>query len=269
MVDSLERNYSMMRGLISDRHRKIKTELLLIAASGLLFSACPAWCGPPFVTDDPEPVEYQHSEMYIASSQVNSQGGKIISPMVEYNYGALPNLQLSITVPYIFNNPARLEEQRGVGDLTLGAKYRFLQETDSHPMMAIYPSVVTATGDANKGLGNGATQIFLPVWIQKSWGDWQSNGGGGYWINKAPGAHNNWYFGWELQKNISESVMLGGEIFHETYQSATDTATMGFSLGGTYAFDSHNRLLMSVGREITDYSSQRKYSSYIGYGLTW
>jgi hypothetical protein len=250
-------------------HRIYKTGLLSIALSGSLFTTSPAWCGPPFVTDDPEPVEYQHSEMYIASSQTNSQSGSTVTPEVEYNYGALPDLQLSITVPYVFSNPAGQGGQQGFGDLMLGAKYRFLQETDSHPMMAVFPIVVTPNGDANKGLGNGGTQIFLPVWIQKTWGDWQSYGGGGYWINKAPDAHNNWYFGWELQKNISDRVTLGGEIFHETIQFPTDTATMGFSLGGVYNLDLHNRLLLSVGRELTDYSAQHKYSSYIAYGLTW
>lgn len=249
--------------------RLLKSGVFSIVTSGLLVTETPIWAGPPFITDDPEPVEYQHSEMYIASSQTNSKSGSTVSPMVEYNYGVLPNLQLSITVPYVFSNPAGQGNQQGLGDLTLGAKYRFIQETDSLPMMAVYPTVITANGNANKGLGNGATQIFIPVWIQKSWGDWQSYGGGGYWINKAPTAHNSWYFGWELQKNISERLTIGGEIFHETTQFPTDAANMGFNLGGVYSLDLHDRVLFSAGRVFTDYTAQHKYSSYIAYGLTW
>jgi hypothetical protein len=60
--------------------------------------------------------------------------------------------------------------QHGLGDIVLGAKYRFFQETASLPMMAIYPVVVTTTGDPNKGLGNGGAQIFIPIWIQKNGG---------------------------------------------------------------------------------------------------
>jgi len=247
----------------------IKTCLLSIVASSLLVTAFPAWCGPPFVTDDPEPVEYQHSEMYIASEQTNTAGGKTVTPSVEYNYGALPDVQLSITVPYVFDSPAGQVKQQGMGDLVLGAKYRFLKETDSQPMMAVFPIVVTPNGDANKGLGNGATQIFLPLWIQKTWGDWQSYGGGGYWINKAPGANNHWYFGWELQKSISERLTIGGEVFHETEQLPADTSSSGFSLGGIYNLDRHNRLLLSIGRGITEISTQNRFSSYIAYGLTW
>jgi len=250
-------------------HQIYKTGLLSTIAGGLLLTATTAWCGPPFATDDPEPVEYQHHEMYIASEQTNTQSGKIVTPMVEYNYGALPDLQLSITVPYVFNSPTGQMRQQGMGDIVLGAKYRFLQESDSRPMMAVYPVVVTPNGDANKGLGNGGTQIFLPVWIQKSWGDWQTYGGGGYWINKAPGNGNHWYLGWELQKNISERVTIGGEIFRETDPLPADTSSTGFNLGGIYKLDQHNRLLLSVGRGLAEVSTQNRFSSYIAYGLTW
>lgn len=249
--------------------RILKVGLLMAAAGGLIFVANPAWCGPPFVTDDPEPVEYRHHEMYIASEQSNTQSGKIVTPLVEYNYGALPDLQLSITVPYVFYSPTGQMKQRGMGDLVLGTKYRFLQETDSQPMMAFYPVVVTPSGDANKGLGNGGTQIFLPVWIQKKWGDWQSYGGGGYWINRAPGSGNHWYFGLALQYNISERFTLGSEVFHQTDQLPVDNASTGFSLGGIYNLDRYNALLLSVGRGLSDISAQNMFSSYIAYKLSW
>ena len=268
-IESLIHSKVMPDILTSNPHWALKTALLLVTTCGLFLTMASAWSGPPFLTDDPEPVDYRHSEMYFAFSQVNSQGGKTSTPLIEYNYGALPDLQLSITVPYVFSSPSGQGKFQGMGDVTLGAKYRFLQETESQPMMAIYPSVVTANGDANKGLGNGGTQFFLPVWIQKSWGDWQSYGGGGYLINKAPDAHNNWYFGWELQKSINQLLTVGGEIFHETFQSPNDKASFGFNLGGIYSFDQHNRLLMSAGREATDFSTQHKFTGYIGYGVTW
>ena len=39
----------------------------------------------------------------------------------------------------------------------------FLQEIDNGPMVGIFPIVVTHRGNPNKGLGNGCTQLFLPV----------------------------------------------------------------------------------------------------------
>jgi len=34
-----------------------------------------ALAGPPFVTDDPEPVDYQHWEFYIASQHIETSDG--------------------------------------------------------------------------------------------------------------------------------------------------------------------------------------------------
>ena len=248
--------------------KTFKLRLLFIQICGLLFTTSVAWGGPPFVTDDPDPVEYQHSEMYISAEKVQSRKDTTVTSMFEYNYGALPDLQLSISIPYVFNSPLGQPGQQGLSDVTLGAKYCFLHETDSHPMMAIYPSIVTANGDANKGLGNGGSQIFLPIWIQKSWGDWQTYGGGGYWKNNAVKGDNHWNFGWALQKNISERLMLGGEIFRESEKLDADSAT-GVGIGSAYSLDQHNRLLFSINHSFSHRRSLNYTSGYIAYGLSW
>ncbi|MGO9415216.1 MAG: hypothetical protein ACLP51_08770, partial [Syntrophobacteraceae bacterium] len=41
----------------------------------LLFVPFAALAGPPFLTDDPEPVEYKHWEIYLASMSEEQHGG--------------------------------------------------------------------------------------------------------------------------------------------------------------------------------------------------
>lgn len=239
------------------------------AVCATLIIPAPALAGPPFLTDDREPVEYQHHEFYIAAQQVKTQDGRSGTlPHFEFNYGAAPDLQLHIIAPYHFSDPVDGPRQRGWGDVELGAKYRFMQETEDRPMMGIFPIVVTHTGNANRDLGNGATQIFLPVWLQKKWGDWQTYGGG-YWINHAADARNHWFFGWQLQKEISGHLTLGGEIFHNGEEVSGEGSSTGFNLGGAYGFDEHNCLLFSVGRGLTNAAMTNKFSSYVGYQLIW
>jgi hypothetical protein len=229
-----------------------------------------AVAGPPFLTDDPEPVEYQHHEFYLASEQTSTSGGRDGTlPHFEYNYGAAPDLQLHVIVPYAFSSPADGPRRTGLGDFEIGAKYRLAQETESRPMVGIFPLVITPSGDADKGLGNGAAQIFLPVWLQKKWGDWQSYGGGGYWINHASGDKNHWFFGWQLQKDISQRLTLGAELFHSTEQAPGEGSSTGFNLGGVYNFDEHKHLLFSAGQGLTNIKMTNKFSSYSGYQWTW
>ena len=240
-----------------------------IVGGAFTLSAGAAWAGPPFVTDDPEPVEYKHYETYLASEQTGTIGGHNTTNLLEVNYGALPDVQVSVSLPYVINTPAGQTTQSGLGDVMVGVKYRFMQETDSRPMAAIYPSVITASGNASKGLGNGGEQIFLPVWLQKSEGSWHTFGGGGYWINRAPGGASHWYFGLALMNDVTEHLSLGGEGYHATDQKPLDNASNGFNLGGIYTFDKHNRILFSAGRAVVELSSQNSYSTYVAYSLSW
>jgi len=229
-----------------------------------------AFAGPPFLTDDPEPVDYQHSELYIATMQTRTASGTAGSAAhVEYNYGAAPDLQLHIIAPYEFDSPESGPAHEGLGDIELGVKYRFIQETDSMPMIGIFPLLEVPSGDADKGLGNGKTQVFLPVWIQKKWDDWQSYGGGGYWINDAAGAKNHWFYGWQLQKDMSSWLTLGGEVFYSTRPMVSQGSSSGFNLGGNINFDEHNHLLFSAGKGLANVDQLNRCSLYLAYQWTW
>jgi hypothetical protein len=86
-----------------------------------------ARAGPPFTTDDPEPPEYRHWEIYLASQLAHdSNGWSGTSPHLELDYGAIPNFQLSLTVPVAFDAPSKGGSQFGYGDTELGGKYRQL-----------------------------------------------------------------------------------------------------------------------------------------------
>ncbi len=248
---------------------KLKSWARAIAAGGLIAGAIPAWGGPPFVTDDPEPVDYKHFETYLASEQTGTQSGHTTTNLLEVNYGAMPDLQLSVTIPYVLSSPAGLPKQAGMGDLVFGAKYRFMQETETRPMMAIYPIVIAANGNSAKGLGNGGQQYFLPVWIQKSWDDWHVFGGGGYWINRAPGMASHWYFGMTVMNDITERFSFGVEAFHATDMRPFENASNGFTIGGIYKIGKNNRVLFSAGRAVVEISSQNSYSTYVAYSLSW
>lgn len=229
-----------------------------------------AFAGPPFQTDDPDPVDRGEHELYIATEQTRTREGTSGNlPLVELNYGAAENLQLGIGVARAFDNPKQGTSQSGVGDVEFSAKYRFLQETSDRPMVSFFPMVALPTGDADKGLGNGKPEIFLPIWLQKNWGEWQSNAGGGYWINHAADTKNHWFFGWQFQKQLSDTWTLGGEIFHSTEEAPGEGASTGFDIGGSYALDAHSHLLFSAGRGLSNTQATNQFSSYLGYQLTW
>jgi hypothetical protein len=176
---------------------------LLVVLSAVFNSTAQA--GPPFLTDDPEPVEYQHNEFYVFSILDATKGGATVqAPAFEYNYGIAPETQVHIIAPFTCFASNGNPTEYGFGDIQLGIKYRFLKETDDWPQLGIYPMLMVPSGNADRGLGNGSAWAQLPLWAQKSWGKWTTYGGIGLAINPCSG-HNNYLFGgWLLQRKLTE-----------------------------------------------------------------
>lgn len=232
-----------------------------------IFGSSRALAGPPFRTDDPEPVEYRHWEVYLATQyQRNHDDTAAAAPLLEINYGAYPNLQLHLIAPLLYEKPEGESAQYGYGDTEFGFKYRFINETELMPQVGIFPLIEIPTGDEDRGLGNGKAQVFLPVWLQKSWGPWTSYGGGGYWINPGEGNKDYWFFGWEAQRKITELLTLGAEIFHQTRSEEEGDRNTGFNMGGFINLSELQHILFSAGR---DFSGPNRFSFYLGYQLTF
>ena len=84
-----------------------------------------AWGGPPFVTDDPEPVDYHHWEFYVASADAKVGGDwSGTAPHFEVNYGVLPDVQLHVIAPLAYDVPPEGHRQYGYADTELGVKFR-------------------------------------------------------------------------------------------------------------------------------------------------
>src|ERR1017187_2736428 len=106
----------------------------------LLSGSLTAWAGPPFVTDDPEPVDYQHWEFYIASAHTKLGGDwSGTAPHIELNYGVVPNVQLHLIAPLAYDVPPDGKSHYGYGDTELGVKFRFIQETNCLPQVGVFP----------------------------------------------------------------------------------------------------------------------------------
>jgi hypothetical protein len=66
-----------------------------------------ATAGPPYRTDDPEPVDLNHWEFYTFTSGTHRIGDTSgVGPAFEFNYGLIPNGQLHIVAPTAFDSPA-------------------------------------------------------------------------------------------------------------------------------------------------------------------
>ena len=233
--------------------------------SVLALGSSQAVAGAPFLTEDPVPVDYRHSEFYVFSTYNGTTDGSDASlPAFEYGNGVLPGTQLTIGVPFARAAPDGGPTEWGLGDVYIGVKFRLVDDVDTSLQIAVSPIVNLPTGDSNGGLGNGKTWWQLPVCLQMSWGEWTTYGSGGYVVNPADGEKSHAYGGWLLQKDLAEKWTLGGEVFARDKDAVGGRATTLLNFGGSFRFSPDFELLFSAGHSV---SGETHTTAYLG--LWW
>ena len=237
-----------------------------LAASALAFVCSAACAGPPFLTDDPEPVDLHHAEINLIAQQTRTADGRGGTASGEVNLGCAAETQCHVAVPVAFDHPADGAPQVGLGDVEFGVKYRFLDQPGDGWSAAVYPTLDLPTGDAARGLGNGRAQLLLPLWVQRSSGAWHWDAGVARLINRAPGARDSWFAGLLAQRSFGDALTLGAEVFHRTSTATDVPSATGFNLGAIVQVAANQNLLVSAGRGLTHVETNR-CSMFLAYQL--
>ena len=230
----------------------------------LLAFSTRAFGGPPFLTDDPEPVPFRHYEAYAFGTADHASGSSYSQlPAFEFNFGAAPNLMLHVIVPGAYVTP---QHAYGIGDVELGVKYRFVQEGRYRPQIGTFPLLELPSGNRNLGLGNGQLWARIPLWLQKSFGDWTTYGGVGYQVNQAPGMKNSLFAGWLLQRAFGKRWTLGSEVYHAEAQEVGSRQATFLDAGGYYNIRENLSVLFMAGHTV---SGESHVVGYVGLYYTW
>ena len=237
----------------------------------VLAASTTALAGPPFQTDDPEPIDFRNYEFYtFASSDGTPLETDTVGPAIEFNWGAAPNLHLHTIIPAAAIFPADAPRAFGIGDIELGIKYRFIQETKHRPQIGTFTMFEIPTGSAPRGLGVGKTWYKVPLWAQKSFGPWTTYGGGGVTVFSVPGYRNYPFAGWLVQRDFGKKWTLGSEIFYHGPEGPLAPQTRPSTLvdsGGYYKFrDPGFQLLFCYGHSAI---GQTENYAYLGLYWTW
>lgn len=220
--------------------------------------AGPAWAGPPYVTDDPEPTDQGHWEIYGFANGVHLSGATAGESGLDINYGAARDLQLTVVVPAAYDR-----SDVGMGVVELAAKYKILHERDGSwtPSVAVFPRAFVPT--ARSRFASTRLNLLLPVWVGKTLGDWSLFGGGGYQLNPGTGNRNFWTGGVALTRDLNDRLSLGGEVYHHTRDATDAQPFTGVNLGVTYRVDKHWSLLGAGGPGVQNASREGRYDFYV------
>jgi len=236
--------------------------LWLIACGGVIHGAV---AGPPFLTDDPEPTDTGHWEIYAPLMEAEGRGNSFSGAMgAELNYGAAPDLQLTFGLPLAYTHQDH-HWQWAAGDLELSAKYRFYRNEESGLSIAAFPGLTLPT--AGSHLGADHVTALLPVWFQKDSGQWSVFGGGGYAINPGASGRNYWTGGLAVSYQISDALLLGIEADRQGADDIGGNASTSLGLGFIVKLPGSLRLLASGGPTIEDHNRATRFHAFVALGI--
>lgn len=225
-----------------------------------------ALAGPPYVTDDPQPTDFGHWEVYAFTGGTQARDGQDGAGGLDLNYGAAPDLQLTMVVPLAYDRPAGGGTAIDLGNIELAVKYKFLHQDDFGVDVAFFPRVFLPSGSPR--VGERHASLLLPLWVGRSWDDWSTFGGGGCVINNGGGSHNFCQIGWVLTNQVKPNLNLGAEIYHQTADAAGGKASTGIGAGAIYDLSERYHLLASFGPGIQNAAETGRYSWYAALEIT-
>jgi hypothetical protein len=229
--------------------------LLLLAAL-----APPAHAGPPYVSDDPQPTSERHFEIYLFTQGLRTEQGTSGASGVDFNYGAGPDLQLTVVVPQAYERARDAPASSGVGNIELGAKYRFARQHESGWDIAFFPRLFLPS--ASGAVGPRHASVLLPVWLERDWGGWSSFGGGGCAINHGGDSRNYCLASWALAYQLRPDLQLGAELVYQSPDTYGMPSALSAGAGVRYDFNNIYHLLAYAGPGLRDPGAAERYSWY-------
>lgn len=229
----------------------------LIGTLAILSS--PVLAGPPYFTDDRQPTDESHYEIYLFDGGTRTHDGTGNAAGIDFNYGAAPGLQLTAVMPLDFDRPVGGPAASGLGNIELAAKYRFRHAESTGWDMAFFPRLFLPSG--SNAVGERHASLLLPLWIQKTVGPWSTFGGGGCAIHRGGQSRDFCVAGWALTRKI-DRLQLGAEIHHETADTRDGPHTTGVGAGFSYDWSERFHLMGSMGPGIQNADATNRYFWY-------
>jgi len=135
--------------------------MMLICCSAV---AC-AQGGPPMATDDPGTPGDGKWEINLGVIGTHQRDGWLVDvPDADINYGLGDHIQLNLDLPWTYTN-ADGRWRAGVGDTSIGVKWRFLDKKHEHGIeLSMYPRYETSLSSYSEriGVASPSKEFFLP-----------------------------------------------------------------------------------------------------------
>jgi hypothetical protein len=206
---------------------------------------------PPMHVEDTDTPGDGTWEINIGSeSEWDGRERAIEAPTADINYGIGDRLQLTYEVPYVWLHDDGDDDEpatsaHGVGDSTLGLKYRFYDNEDRGISLALYPQLRAHTPGGNRDVSEGDTTFILPLIMVSEFEHFSVSADLGV---EASSDEKRWFGGAGVGWRESDRTALMVELSGEDLNSAERRWQAGFGL--RRKLHEGRSLSASIGRDV-------------------
>jgi len=244
----------------------MKTQyFFVLAAIALTHFATAARAGTPYSVDDPGTTEVNHTTISLNYFSTQIRGSEAQSaPNITVTYGKTPKLELDLLMGLATARTSGTDRQTGFGDTTIGARWRFTEESRRTPQVGLAYFLKIATASATRGLGTGKADHLLYLMSAKSYGKVYVFGQAGCCIPGAMGQKNNAVYGLALTYQTTEKLTLGTQVYGNTSPADGVPGGFAYGLGLTDSYAANQALLVAVSHSTRGLCDCNLYA-----GVTW
>lgn len=236
-----------------------------------------AFATRPLSIDDADPLDAGNGKIEGGTWHEKNGGCHAWDWPIGLGYGLVPGLEVNLGLGGRFQQMnvidatgVECEESRdGMGDLTLNAKWQFIEETPWMPRQAVVPTVKFPTANKDTGLGSGEIDYDINWIASKSFTEkWGAHLNLGYSFIGEPAGEDVGdiiHYGLALDYQISDPLQWVGEIYAEKeLMSGTDHIIM-FNTGLRWFYSEGLMLDVAAGSHISSAGPDLTATA----GLTW
>lgn len=207
---------------------------------------------PPMRSEDSDTPGDGNWEVNLAlGADWSRDGHRIEFPVADVNYGLGERLQFTLETPYVFAHEAGdaglpSSSAHGVGDATVGMKYRFYDNEGRGVSMALYPQLRLHTPGANDDVSEGRAFI-LPLILVSEFETFSLTANAG--IEVADGEHRS-FASLGAGRRLDDDWALMAEVAG-TDLNATDERRVALNVGLRRKLSDTQSLSMAIGRDVS------------------
>jgi hypothetical protein len=226
---------------------------VIFSLFSLLFGSVPtatAQDGPPMLTEDAgTPGDGQWAITILTTYERDRDDTVFEAPLLEINYGIGYNFQLTFEAAWVIKRETDGPAKTGLGNSSLGLKWRFLDEERHGFDMSVYPQLEfnNPTRSVERGLADRGLRLFLPVAVEKQWGPFVLNAEAGYEIvQHGPDEVD---YGLAIERQLTRKFSLAVELHVSALKNMQESELI-FNAGSRFQLNRNLAVLASAGRTL-------------------